>query len=406
MIKAASLAYAIFISLIIGILCAAILLVFSLNLSLNDYYKVQDKLAQNNQSAVPYLLSNHTSLNSNEKNPLHLFDQDETLTRFDVAPWGMFEMWSIESFHRRDTIQRNFLVAKKRDHHAPALFLRNDGGELKISGKTQIKGDIKIPNGRVKKVTITSSTSLFEAKHIGVAQPSPDKLPKLKKIDFDLPDNHQFYLQSDLEGEKHVNTFDRPTWVISLDSRLEDIHLKGNIILSSEDTLYVRKSCSLEDVIIKAPKVIFEKGFTGSLQVMATSNIILEEEVTLKYPSALLVTSELDEKERGIICKKGSTISGSIVLQGQGLVSEDRNRIEILEGAVIQGTIYCDGKLSLYGKVEGSVYSSTFFHKTPSTSYDNLIFNGAIIGDALPDKFFSVDFEKNDTPEPMIIKKI
>ncbi|MBX2828095.1 MAG: hypothetical protein KTR22_08025 [Flavobacteriaceae bacterium] len=406
MIKAASLAYAIFISLVIGILCSAMLLVFSLNLSLNDYYGTRSELIDANTSAVAYLRSGTLTQVPPNGKTIQLFEGTASKTEFKVTPWGFFQKWELKSFHKRDTISRHFLAGHKSSPSEPTLFVRNDDGELKIAGKTLIKGDIEIPSGRIKKVTINSKSSLFDARHQGGVKASHKRIPKLNPLHFEPSPNYRYYLQGDLEGKEHINPFHKPTWVIEWDARLEDIRLKGNIILVSKDTLYVHKSSELEDIIIKAPKVIFEKGFTGSLQVMATTHITLEENTTLKYPSVLAVTAADDELERSIVLEKKSTVNGGVILQGNGLISEDRNRMEINKDADVRGTVYCDGKLSLYGKVEGTVYCSALFHKTASTTYDNLLLDATIVGHETDEAYFSLGLGENYDEPPLIVKKV
>ena len=63
MIKANSLLYAIYICLLISMICCGLLFYFNLYGQLNQYYRLQEDLFIENQSVVNYALGNNLTVN-------------------------------------------------------------------------------------------------------------------------------------------------------------------------------------------------------------------------------------------------------------------------------------------------------------------------------------------------------
>ena len=222
------------------------------------------------------------------------------------------------------------------------------------------------------------------------------------------PENFDLLLLEDIRESSVINPFDKKTKVIEVGGILENIRLKGNIIVRSKDTLSIMPSAHFEDIIIDAPKVVFVVGTEGNAQIFSTHEIILEKDVKLKYPSVLVVNSdEQSTTQKKINIGEKSLVEGAILLFGNGIIDESKNRLVLEKESEVTGDIYCDGISSIYGSIRGSVFTSSFLHKTENTEYSNLIFNGKIINDDLPNNFFQVSLLENfKSEEPLIIKKL
>lgn len=405
MLRAASLVYAIFISLIIGVLCYAILLMFSLNLNLDNHFDLRNRLLSNNRSGVDYLMSNYDQ--GIERYQVNLFPEDDAIiTYFNTSAWGVFKLSSIISVIKKDSVRQDVLMADRHIQNAPAIYLRDNDEQFKIAGETKIIGDIYVSSRGIKKTTILGNGDLSNPIQEGKIYMSEKVLPNVIPPALIYPENFQFTLLEDLPSSSIINTFDKETMVVEAFSSIENSRLKGNIILRSKDTLTISASTILEDIIIDAPKVIFEEGFKGNVQVFASNEIILESNVSLKYPSALIVSSDTDSK-KSIQVAEDSEVNGVVFLFGNGLATEDKNSILLDPKSTINGDVFCDGVLSLYGTVRGSVYSSAFTHKTPTTNYDNLIFNGKVLPNELPIEYFQISLlKKFESSESILVKKL
>ncbi|WP_431244374.1 hypothetical protein ACQ9BO_08685 [Flavobacterium sp. P21] len=161
----------------------------------------------------------------------------------------------------------------------------------------------------------------------------------------------------------------------------------------------------LEDVILIAPKITFEEGFTGTIQAFATKGIELDEKVTLNYPSVVCVYNESTDESK-IKIKKGCQIYGAVVLFGNTNELLNKNTIEIDEDGLLTGDLYCSGKLMLKSNVYGSVYTNRFFLKTEVSSYENMISNIEINSAKRPEYFISIPLFDTQKTTYGIIKKV
>ena len=406
MIRAASLIYAIFISLVIGILCYSLVLTFSLNLNLENHFELRRRLLTNNDSALEYLKANYNTL-GNEREVFLFPKENDIKTYFEESPWGMFRKYTVISMAKKDSVRQDILMADRHLNTSPALYLRDNDTEFKIAGKTEINGNIFISGYGLKKTTITGNSGFYEPKFTGMVFRSDKILPKVESFKNSNPEASELLLLEDIRETSLINSFDRITKIIEVENILENIRLKGNIILRSKDTLSIMPSAILEDVIIEAPKVVFRSGNQGNVQVFSTHEIELEKDVKLNYPSVLVVSSDDTSTEKKIIVGESSVVEGTVILYGNGLIDENKNTLIIENDAEITGDVYCDGKLSLYGIVKGSVFASALLYKTDNSQYYNLIFNGKILTDQLPANYFQVSLlEDFKSKEPLIIKKI
>lgn len=405
MVKGASLLYAIFISLIIGVLCYSIVLLFSLNVNLENHFDLRKRLLLNNQSGLAY-----SKAYFQQEKPLKDFNitlgKKDITTFFKFSSWGNFSVFSITSASKRDTINQKYLVADQHHDNTPALYVRDNDEAFKISGSTKIIGDIFISNRGLKKVNLLGNSDYKKPIHTGKIRVSDKIFPKPPEVSLVYPEDYELFLMEDIHSSSIFNSFTNKTKVIEATTALENMHLKGNIIVRSKDTLVIYPSAVLEDIIIDAPKVIFRESFIGNLQVFSTNEVIVESNVKLAYPSVIVINSKEDTL-KSIVFEGKSTISGAIFLLGDGLKTEDKNKVIIRKGAQVIGDIFCDGKMALYGTLKGSVYASSFIYESEENKYDNLIFNGEIYSNQLPNDFFQIPMlDQFANKTPIFVKKL
>ncbi|NRA13352.1 MAG: hypothetical protein HRT57_15505, partial [Crocinitomicaceae bacterium] len=165
--------------------------------------------------------------------------------------------------------------------------------------------------------------------------------------------------------------------------------LKGNIIIHSATAIVISESAQLENVILMAPSIRFEKGFKGSVQAIARHEIICEENVRLKYPSSLII-NELN----GMTNAEQSAIrigKNAYVLGGVLLISKKSNfrkplLLEVLEGT-IAGLVYNQGETELRGKIIGSLYTNKFTLHAGGGIYGDHLLDATISSEQLPEDF-------------------
>lgn len=402
MIKAHSLLYAIYICLLVSIICSAFLYFSNLYNQLNLHFRIKEDMYIHNQSLVNFALGNKTIVEEFPKNEKYSIEGV-----YQTKKYGLLTLLIAKSTVRNDTITSNYFIGSHSTDKT-ALYLSNFSKPLSFSGFVKLIGNTWLPSTYISPSYIENKRN--ELLMNGGTSISEIRLPKIN------PEFSKIFTESsakkialnELEKEKdslYFNSFHNSTKEIDINSVVGNVIFKGNFILKNKDSIYIKKNTVLEDVILMAPKISFEKGFTGNVQVFATKDITLEEEVILNYPSVICLYSD-NEYQSKINIKKKCKITGAVVLFGNSFETIDKNRIEIDSDGLIFGDIYCTGKLDLKSNVFGSVYTNRFFLKTTSSSYDNTISNIEINSIKVPNYFISIPLFEAKKTNYGIIKKV
>lgn len=402
MVKAHSLLYAIYICLIVSIICGALLYFSNLYNQLNLYYNLQEELYIQNQSVLNFALGNKTQPAEIEKE-----ENSGIEGAFETKQYGLLSLVLAKSYIANDTVvSAHFVGARNEDKNA--IYLTNLSKSLFYSGKVKLVGNNLLPSTFIETSYINNDLNKLtqEGKNTVSEAQLPEINPDFKKI-FQGIKSEKVKLNT-IEKTKdslYYNSFFNTTKEVLVKSNLSNIIFKGNFVLRSEDSIRVKKNTVLEDVILIAPKITFEEGFKGTVQAFATKGIELEEKVVLNYPSVVCVYNESPEVSK-IKIKKESKVTGAVVLFGNSTDLIEKNTIEIDEDGLLFGDLYCSGKLMLKSNVYGSVYTNRFFLKTVSSSYENLISNIEINTEKRPDYYISVPLFNTKTTNYGVIKKV
>lgn len=154
--------------------------------------------------------------------------------------------------------------------------------------------------------------------------------------------------------------------------------MHGHIVLHADETV-ISPSATLQDVILLARKVTIKSGFKGSLQILATDSVIIEDHVRLEYPSGICL--------KGDSTKTYLSIGEASVLKGYAIVfgRVDTNfSFTIKENyhqnptATLFGLLYIDGVSILNGNVSGAVYLKRCYYIPENGLYSNTLYNTQI----------------------------
>jgi hypothetical protein len=402
MVKAHSLLYAIYICLIVSIICGALLYFASLYSQLNLHYNLQEEMYIHNQSVVNFALGNQV-----EHEDPSIDENSGIEGNYETKRYGLLTLLIAKSILRNDTITSAHIVGSFSSDKT-AINLADFTKSLSYSGIVKLVGNNQLPtttietsyiNNKPNNINIQGKTSISEIM-------LPEINPNFKKIFEGI--NAEETVLSEVEKPKDslfFNSFHNDTKEVYVNSVLSNIIFKGNFVLRSKDSIRIKKDTVLEDVILIAPKITFEEGFTGTVQAFATKGIELEQKVILNYPSVVCVYNPTNE-ESLIKIKKESKITGAVVLFGNRLENISKNSIEIDQNGLLSGDIYCTGKLDLKSNVYGSVYTNRFYLKTSVSTYDNTISDIEINAVKRPKYFIAVPLFKTKKTEYGILKKV
>ena len=402
MVKAHSLLYAMYICLIISIICGSLLYLANLYNQLNLHFNLEEEMYIHNQSEVNFALGNQISY---EELPI---DKNSKIKgNYEVKQYGLLTILLANSVLRNDTISSaHFVGSYSLDK--TAIYLANFTKSLSYSGNLKLVGDNELPTTYIEASYITNKpNNLITQGKTSISELMlPEINTKFKEVFQGI--NAEKTILSQVEKPKDsmfFNSFQNTTKEVYVNSVLSNVIFKGNFVLRSKDSIRVKKNTILEDVILMAPKITFEEGFTGTVQAFASKEIKLEQKVILNYPSVVCVYNPTFE-ESLIKIKKECKITGAVVLFGSTLESINKNNVEIDQEGLIFGDIYCTGRLDLKSKVYGSVYTNRFYLKTTSSTYDNMISDIEINTSKRPKYFIAIPLFKTKKTEYGILKKI
>ena len=406
MVKAHSLLYAVYVCLIVAVLCGGLLLLANLYNQLNLHYVTHESLYISNQSTVNYALGN--SLVADED--ILTEEQTGIQSQFAIKNHGLLPLLLTQSYTKNDTVVSAHFIGQKVVNTNTALYISNFTQPLSLSGDVVIKGDVFMPTERIKESYINNKPNRINIQ--GKKSISEIQLPTLSdkcKSIFDARNSTKANL-NDFEKKNdsiYVNSFFNETIEFQIsNTTLENKIIKGNFIISSNDSIYIRKNNILEDVIIIAPKIAIEEGFEGTIQVFAKESISIAKDVTLNYPSVVALYNNKEEKKAFILIDEEVKIAGLVLLFGNDLIHLNKNTLEIKEKGKVMGNIYCSGILTLNSDVYGSVYTSKLNHKTTSSSYSNTLADITIDITKKPKVFIDMPIFNNKNTRYAIIKKV
>lgn len=401
MVRAHSLLYAIYICLIVSLLCGAMLYAANLYNLLNLHYNAQEDLYIHNQSLVNYALGNIEETKApSEENGIE--------SAYETKPYGLLTLLTAHSVFKNDTVSSVHFAGQFQEDDM-CLHVSTFYGSLSYSGDVTLRGNKKLPSGDIREVYIDNKPNSLVS--TGTVAMSQQRLPVLNiayKHFFERKQHPRISLSEieKINDSIYFNSFYSETKEVELSSPLlSDITIKGNLILHSKDSIRVQKTAVLQDVILIAPTISFEKGFKGNVQVFGTKKVNLEPDVYLSYPSLVCIyNTGLENSD--IVIKERCRVEGGIVMFGFPVRALENNVIDIEKNGLIIGDIFSEGVLSLSSDVYGCVYTNKIVHKTEAGIYDNCIADIEINSEKRPDYFVSISLFNENKKHYGLIKKL
>ncbi|MBD0833793.1 hypothetical protein [Aestuariibaculum sediminum] len=325
--------------------------------------------------------------------------------------WGVFEKVMVDSKIKNNRLKKVVLVgAKQPELNRTALFLADNNRPLVVVGETKIVGTCFLPKQGVRTGNIAGYSYYGSQLIYGDTQISGE-LPELAKengkyiTNLEEILNHLDQNQFLDMGKEMVfkNSFFDPLKVLysPVEINIEDYSVTGHIIIQSKTRIIVGMHSKLQDVVLVAPEIVFESGFSGTCQAIATKKIEVEKSCVLNYPSSLILKASsqqklIDEKKDKpqLTIGEHSEIKGAVAYIGH--VKNYKTQVNIARNTIIKGEVYCEGNLELEGAVIGSVFTSNFVANQSGSSYQNHLYNAQISIEELPIQYVGLMFDSSD----------
>ncbi len=402
-IKSTALGYAIAFLLLVGLICSGLLFVASVNKRIERNYSVNEHLVFDNYFAFLYGIERATL------GDLELPHPSGDTSIIHVKRWGAYMVMEVTTRHGNRKLTKTALIGNKNKDVLSAVYVPNNNQSLKVCGNTKIEGIASISERGIERSYIAGNHYLNDKLLYGSKEVSDQFLPTLNE-NFKNLTLESFYPETvklDWNHKDSIFSFGTQTTLITqLEPIVLEQNLKGNVIIHSFDSITVKASASLENVILISPKIRFEKGFTGSVQVIAHERITCEQEVHLLYPSVLILNETKpnnSEKKLEILLSNKSKVLGGILLVSQYPDKRKPISLKIDEG-IVAGFVYNQGETELIGKIAGHIYTQQFVLYTGGGQYNNQLMDAIISEKDLPKYFVYPEWITSSMkPQPEIL---
>jgi hypothetical protein len=404
MLKASALYMVIVITLVIGVICSALIVTAYLYKTRYQAKFRSDQLQNNLNSGVTILLNTRDSIYK-EGRTFSLFDGDADSVSLKKTNWGIFDICSASAFSGRDTLYKVFSLANSIDSAKwAALYLIDEDRPVSVSGNTLIRGNAFIPKAGIRTAYVDNKAYTGNPDIInGKTSDSERKLPQLYEAR--LEQLKKQLTQSPPPGDLPSGTdsisrsFLKPTLTYSFGKQVKTIghiSLGGNIILYSDTTLIIDSTARLSNVMVFAKGVSVKSGFRGSCQLFASDSISVERDCHFSYPSSLGILRFSTGNTVGLPAKldigERSACEG-LIFSYQKDEKQLPPVISLGKEAKIRGQVYSMGILNLRSGVfiSGSVFTKRFLYQSEFTRYENYLINVSIDSRSLSPYYLSTD---------------
>ena len=404
-LRGGALYLAVFISLIIAVLLSMLLLHSYYSTRLFNQFYIRQKVHANLQSGFNYAVSNGLDSTALPK-MIDLYGEESDSVLLYKRWWGCYQVIAVKSQWKGISESMLCLTGISFPNDT-ALVLTENNKAVSVAGNTKLKGACFIPKAGIKPAHIEGETFWGDDIIEGQQLPAPTQLPEINKTILNQYEtlinnsgNNDSLLSWDqLPGDDTIkNSFLNKTLRIVTAGELviDGKRFAGNIILQSPKKITVLKDCILYNVMLLAPSIVIEDEFTGTLQALASDSITTGEEVTLHYPSSLLLLNKpiIDTNRKSVLipaitigekCK----IKGTIALCMNGGSVLNRMFLKINKDSEIYGLVYSQGYADIQGTVTGAVYAQSLILQTRSGVYEQHLLNAVIDRKSLSDFFVS-----------------
>jgi hypothetical protein len=416
MLKAGSLLYALFVALLIGMISVAFILAAYYNSTYFAINNARKQLIRDANSGIQLLLSNAADLPPDEMREVDLYADENHIVTLQHAAWGVFEVLRSTANWKKHEERKVALSGIDTHRSEPlGLYMTDLNKPLSLCGNTVIRGATTLPKAGVKRAYIEGQHFIGKQLINGNVSRSAPQLPAVNE---QLVENSLFYLEQFAKAtdsvvqfdqlrltDSIVNSFHQRTLLIHSNSALslDNLFLKGNIIIRSDRSVRIGRNCRTSDILVYAPEIRVEEGFTGSLQLYATDTLSLAPNCSLIYPSALALVNPI-RREENMTLEIGENchIAGAVFLQNNYRYSKSQAMLKVAEKATIAGLVYCNDYLELQGNIHGSLYCRRFLLKTPSSVYENHLLNATIDPYALSPHYVGIPLMETNRPKKIV----
>ncbi|MBI9034080.1 MAG: hypothetical protein JEZ03_06395 [Bacteroidales bacterium] len=399
--SASALIYTLIVLVIITVIISSLIMYFHYE---NLYYQrmvMQNRMQDNVISGFDLVGENPDIVSYGQSIEFNLYDDPLDVIHISREQWGLFDLVSIFASHQNDTVMKSALMGDfLARNDSLALYLPGKGYPLKICGDSRVEGFCYLPKSGIRGVSVEGRYYSNDTILHGISQISEQQLPQFTKelkvqqfIDdvFSSSTSAEEYNVSDPNSSKLTNEYHQPIKILysSESICIENVEMKGKILLVSDQSVLIRNTAKLNGIIVYAPQIEIESGFTGSLQVFCKHLISIQENVTLEYPSLLYCSNPNQDEEYVINIGSQSLIAGAVI------ATASEKGVFMDTDSHVYGQVYSNGNFYHKGSVYGQVYCDLLYYQSLSSIYKNLMMDSEINRSFLPPEYVGIELVNN-----------
>lgn len=385
---AGALLYAVFVSFLLFLICSFLIMANGYNSYIIDSAIARDRIGTNVLSAITLALGNPGNVPDKSEISIDLFGEGSDVVTLQKTPWAAYRVlkgkasWKNFSSSKMAMLGTDFFSEEQ-----PAVYVCDHNNYISLCGRTRISGLCYLPQLGVKRGYVDgtgfSGTKLID----GPVRKSSNKLPDLNPafldnclLCFSCKDSVRYW-QEYTQDDSIINSFANKTLVLLLDKedRIDYKYISGNIIVQSEIPIEIAENAHIEGAIVCAPGIVVKSGFKGSLQLISSDSILIENHCQLNYPSFAGVFNRNPQCQRTFLqIESHSEVYGGAVLISDSRQEYAQERLIIDDQSTIYGQVFCNQDIQLTGNVFGSVYCRNFYLKTRSSVYEDHLLNAVV----------------------------
>ncbi|MBA4241879.1 MAG: hypothetical protein C0448_14230 [Sphingobacteriaceae bacterium] len=381
---------ALYVAVIISILISIILSLFIVV----AYYNIQSVQSQNSLMQLHYSLDSGFEMaksnyyNSNLATTWQKMPYNNDSIIVNKMPWGCFTLIDVKAKNNHFRIRKTGLFGTLATTDT-ALMITEQNKPIGLAGHIKFKGMCYLPKAGIKTAYIEGSSFSDLNSLRPFIKPAPNYIPEIDENYLKSINVTQSELNSYTDSlisfipETLNQSFENKTAVIqSGDIALSSQILSNNIKIISSDLITVENTCQLNNILLVARKVIFKKGFKGTVHVIAKDSIVTEDECEFNYPSSFCVIAT-NKVIKPSIEVKGIFFGKQCKLKGGLLASNNNNQtsrmmIKLNKDFELIGNLYCSDYADLQGKLFGTIICKTILLQTESGTYDSHLLNSIL----------------------------
>ncbi|MDR0893652.1 MAG: hypothetical protein LBN24_13770 [Mediterranea sp.] len=309
--------------------------------------------------------------------PLYADDGRSAVT-LRSYPWGLYECVVVANVD--STAVAAHLLGKACDiPQRPALWVCDREHSLSLAGEATVEGEAYLPKSGLNYATFHQTAYSGPPLSTTQIHTSNKALPPIDSTEVQRMDALLSTAPSRSFDEgvpPRYHSFRREELRFVLPSAPDEaMYAKGRIILYA-DKITIPRTWQLSDVLLVARHVTIASGFSGSLQVVATDTVVVEQGAQMRFPSGVYLHGN-QGKSYLHLCADTRLEGYAVVLgdveSSNGFVTDIHYRQDT--GSSLAGLLYVDGTAHVEGHVDGAAYLKECYYLTGEEMYAGLFFN-------------------------------